>query len=105
MSKTIRILGKKIEIIFVEDSPLVERSGEMHYLNGIIYIRKSLYPDEQKETLLHEVIHCIDYQLKLDLSEAQVHRLAVGLYAVMADNWNGIPDIENEVIPSKEEIK
>ena len=42
----------------------------------------------QKDTLLHEVIHAIDYAVKTKLSEEQVSALATGLYAVFSDNPN-----------------
>ncbi len=44
-------------------------------------------PDEQlKDTLLHEVIHIIDYDGQLGLSEQQVHSLATQLYSFFHSN-------------------
>ena len=37
-------------------------------------------------TLLHEVIHHLDDKLGIGLKEAQVDRLAVGIYQVLKDN-------------------
>jgi len=43
-------------------------------------------PGEAADTLLHEVIHILNYQMKLDLSEETVCRLSRGLTAFLADN-------------------
>lgn len=46
-------------------------------------------------TLLHEVIHIVDDNAKLDLTEQQVVRLSQGLLAFMRDNKvNFLEDIE-----------
>ena len=45
------------------------------------------YPlQSQQDTLLHEIIHAVDYAVKTKLSEEQVSALATGLYAVFNDN-------------------
>jgi len=38
------------------------------------------------DTVIHEVTHAIDFNLKLGLSERQVHCIGSGLWAVLADN-------------------
>jgi hypothetical protein len=58
--------------------------------NSIELSRKCLgdHVDEQYMacTLLHEVIHHLDDKLGIGLKEAQVDRLAVGIYQVLKDN-------------------
>ncbi|MBS4000792.1 MAG: hypothetical protein KGZ71_09960 [Desulfobulbaceae bacterium] len=88
-----KILGKNYEVLILNDSPMMSNIGEIDNKACKIYINGGLSTDEQKETLLHETIHVVDYQLKLGLTEDQVHRLSVGLFTAIQDNWGGIPDI------------
>ena len=41
---------------------------------------------QQKDTLLHEVVHAIDDTLALGMTEEQVHALGAGLYQVLSEN-------------------
>jgi predicted SprT family Zn-dependent metalloprotease len=58
--------------------------------NSIELSKKCLgdHVDEQymAVTLLHEIIHHIDHKMGVGLKEAQVDRLAVGIYQVLKDN-------------------
>jgi hypothetical protein len=42
--------------------------------------------DHNIETLLHESLHALDYDLSLDLSERQVHALGSSLLCLLRDN-------------------
>jgi hypothetical protein len=42
--------------------------------------------DECCATLLHEIIHVIDYHSQCGLSEENITRIANGLYSVMSEN-------------------
>jgi Zn-dependent peptidase ImmA (M78 family) len=74
------ILGKKYKIKYLDDDTM-DGYGSIQRGRGIILINKSKTPDQQAETLLHEVIHAVDQELMIGLEEADVARLAVGLYS------------------------
>jgi hypothetical protein len=63
--------------------------GRIDYNNPIIELRKSNTLEQQKATLLHEIIHGLDDFLNLGFEEEEVLLLANGLYSVFIDN----PDI------------
>jgi Zn-dependent peptidase ImmA (M78 family) len=75
------ILGKKYKVKYLDDDTMQSGYGSMQRAHGIILINKDTTPDQQAETLLHEVIHAVDEELKIGLEEADVARLAVGLYS------------------------
>jgi hypothetical protein len=47
----------------------------------IVVCKDGIGPDQYSETLLHEVVHIVDEELKVGLTEEAVCRLAVGLYS------------------------
>lgn len=51
-----------------------------------IAVLKTLDPQQQREVLIHECIHCISDELDLRLTEKQVVGLSVGLYALLKNN-------------------
>ena len=85
--KSIRILGKDYQII--QD---ISYLSEQNYLGKARFAQqKILYsgdqgPESLQDTLLHEVIHVVDWTVKSDLKENQVAAITSGLYAVFKDN-------------------
>lgn len=47
----------------------------------------------EKQVLLHELIHLVDDNLRIGLSEEQTQMLAVGLVAIMVDNKLDFTDV------------
>lgn len=49
-----------------------------------------------EQVFIHEIIHGIDNEYNIDLSESQVDRIANGIYALIQDNdiFNGVTDCE-----------
>lgn len=88
--KTIRVLGKeyRVEWDAVIDNPDPEAITTGDNLQPILRIRihKGLALDEERETLIHELVHAVENQLDLPMSEKTVRRLSVGLYALLRDN-------------------
>ena len=87
LSKSIRILGKDYELIHdntgLSDQNLLGRSKCAQ--------QKIFYADDQgaaqlRDTLLHEILHVVDWTVKAELKENQVAAIASGLYAVFKDN-------------------
>lgn len=81
----IRILG--IEFM-IETVPAFEDSMQMGECDdsGIIKIHHALMSDMREKTILHEIIHAVENQLDLNLSETQVKGIATGLYCIYREN-------------------
>ena len=41
---------------------------------------------QQRDTLLHEVMHAVDHELHCGMTEPQIRRMATGLLALLRDN-------------------
>jgi len=85
--KQITVLGKTYTITLVDDISCGETMGSCRRHSQTICINEELAKDQSDETLLHEVIHIIDGELVLGLTEETVARLAVGLYSA-GYRWN-----------------
>jgi hypothetical protein len=97
MEYALKILGKKYALRFVEK--VNDKEDLMGLCNDAQQdIQVSLHQpkDALKDTILHEIIHAVDYQMQLGLKERQVHGMAAGLVAVFLDNpefieqWNNL---------------
>ena len=76
------ILGKPYEIRNTDDIGAAGNLGSAKRSKQVILLNTEMCaPDQLAETLLHEVIHIIDGELVLELDEATVARLAVGIYS------------------------
>lgn len=102
MENTLRILGKTYTLRFV-DRVEMEGGDPKEQLMGLCSdgkqdIQVSIHQpkDALKDTILHEILHAVDYQMQLGLKERQVHGIAAGLVAVFLDNpeftqsWNNL---------------
>jgi len=78
---TIYILGKPYEVEYLDDMMMQQMQGYAQRGAGRIAINSTTAPDQQADTLLHEILHIIDKELVLDLNEATIARLAVGLHS------------------------
>ena len=93
---TLRVYGKKIAVKFldtakfkafaasVDASPTVV--GLSHANGGWVAVKSDQCFGEMQDTLLHEIIHVIDYNNGTDMTEQQVKMTATGLLAVLKDN-------------------
>ena len=64
----------------------VLKLGTFDYTNQTIEIKTGLTKDRKRQTLLHEIIHCIDDEYIVGLEEDQIERLTSGLLQVFRDN-------------------
>jgi hypothetical protein len=62
--------------------------GTTDHLKQKIRIDSNLNLDNTVETLLHEIIHCIEYAMNLGLDDLDVTRISRGLYSVIEDPQN-----------------
>lgn len=79
---TIRVIGKKFTVVF-GDSP---DRGSCEATKQKITILHDMPADEERDTLLHEVLHAIEEAMGLDMPDRHIRLLATGLYAVFRDN-------------------
>jgi hypothetical protein len=83
LPKTLRIVGKTYAVIQL---PLVEECGLCEDMKQEIKISTKLAHDLERDTLLHEAIHAIDYCMQLRMSEKQVNGMGTAIYALLMDN-------------------
>lgn len=60
--------------------------GIVQHKTGEILIADDLGPECSAETMLHEIIHCIEYATNLNLEENEVWCISRGIYTVLRDN-------------------
>lgn len=87
LPKSIRIIGKDYKIEPIEDTSLgtSDWGRADHFKQKLSYLVDQT-PQQLRDTMLHEVIHAIEYGVKLDLSERDVHALSAGICQVLWDN-------------------
>ena len=81
-----KILGKEYEIIEADATIMNDKVGICDFTKQKIYIAEGLTDDLHADTLLHEIVHVIDFTIGLELTEKQIIGIAGGLYAVWKDN-------------------
>lgn len=83
MPKVLRIVGKNYA---VERMKLGDDYGECNDQTQTIKVAETIAHGMERDTLLHEAIHAIDYCMQLKMSEKQVCGLGTAIYALLADN-------------------
>ena len=74
-----------IEYKSEKEDRYANRGTSLLWENRII-LQKDVGLSRQIATLFHEIIHEIDYQYEIALSERDVSTLAEGIYQVLVDN-------------------
>jgi len=88
----LKILGKSWRLVRVpitrdKDDDAGLAFGKTNFQAGEIQISTVIRsPDQQLDTLIHEIVHVISTDLGLGLSESTVSALAAGLCGVILDN-------------------
>jgi hypothetical protein len=91
---TVRINGKDFKVEYLKEEETMPVADGFNFpRKSLIKISKKLSREQKLDTLLHEVIHVIDYDCQLELSERQVHVLGTQLFGFLKDN----PDIPWEI--------
>lgn len=80
---SVRIMGKAWE---VQEREMKDAHGKTYPHAQLILIHPDLHQTQRQDTLLHEIVHAIDHELDLDMTERQVRLLATGLLGVLIDN-------------------
>jgi hypothetical protein len=90
MPASVRIMGKAFRLI--EETSTSSTLAQDEFVGRVNSVKQTIVyasgqADEQRaDTIVHEIIHALDYAMKLDVSEQQTHALAAGLVAVVNDN-------------------
>ena len=81
---TLRRIPQK-ELLDDEGNELLGRA----YFNGqLIVVAKGLQPDLEREVVMHEIIHTIDYHAGDTFTEAQIQTLGYNVLNVLKANPN-----------------
>ena len=91
--RKVRILGKVYSVV---DADLKNSYGLCADVTQTISVLPDMAHDLERDTLLHECIHAIDYHLQLGLTEHQVGNLGMAIYALLKDN----PKMANYLVES-----
>ena len=98
LPRKIRVVGKDWKVIW--DFKEVDTDGNFGQTSPVnLEIRLGSASTEQKkrETLLHEILHAIDFTLsspKVSIKEPHIKLLAAGLFQVLTEN----PDVTAYII-------
>jgi len=88
--KTLRLIGKRHRIewgcqeLKADDGDDVD--GLFDASKKLIQIAAGQTHDDERETLLHEILHALEVQMHAHIPEDKLRQLAVGLYATLKDN-------------------
>lgn len=85
----LKIAGRKFSVKFQRPRNMGQnfpQAGRVVCDLQKIWIDKTNAKGRQREVLLHEIIHAVDFLCAAGLSENQTHALASGIMAVLVDN-------------------
>jgi len=82
----VKIVGKTYKIEWLEH--LANQGETFHAIQTIKIEITDKAKEQMQDTVLHEVMHGIDYAMQAKLSERQVTVMATGLLAVLKENPN-----------------
>jgi len=84
----VRVLGKRFTVEWCDEgnTSLDDCYGIADSANQKIYIQTGLPVETEQDTVLHEVMHCIEEAMGLDLDEMVIKKMATGILAVIKDN-------------------
>jgi hypothetical protein len=97
--KEIRILGKDYSVQIIPD---FENCGECIDMKQQIKLQADMPMALEQDTLLHEVIHALDFGMKLHMKERQVSALASGLIGIFRDNPAFVEYLSQQPPPTHE---
>ena len=88
LPKRLKVIGKRYKVRVVETVDAEGSDGESDQTSQTILLRDDATHSFEyaREVALHEAIHAVEHQMHLDLSEAHVEGLGVGLLALLREN-------------------
>lgn len=86
-NKSVDVLGKTYKIRFVKNKQMDEQEYGLVDFNSMgILVNRERGKDHQKDTVIHEIIHALDEDLAMGLTEKQVRNLGCGFFQVLKSN-------------------
>jgi len=82
----VKILGLNYNIKLVESEDIDGFYGEIIHKKELIRLNNGHTLQRMEESLIHEINHAVDAELKLKLSEDTIHRLSNVWYQIIKDN-------------------
>jgi len=94
----LKILGKDYEVRWFDYDENTEQNlyGRQDWSRGILYVRNDLDETRALDTLIHELIHALDGEMRIFPEmeglnkESIIDRLGAGLQCIVRDNWRAI---------------
>lgn len=85
--KFIKIGGSQIEVELTSETlENKDNIGLYDPHSDKIFLKDSLKPDRKEETLLHEIVECINEKFDYNLSHKTISGIAVNLHQILKDN-------------------
>lgn len=81
--KSVKILGKKYKIVMLTGGEFLGLSDNTM---SKISIKEQQDWQQKRDTMLHEIVHSIEYSAGIGLEERQVHALGCCLYQLISEN-------------------
>lgn len=81
---SLKICGKRHKVAWGAD--LDGDCGQYEQLSLKISIADGMAPDEERETMLHEIFHAADWQAGTKLKEKQVRQLSIVVFELLRAN-------------------
>ena len=78
----LQLFGKVWQIKFTKIKDL----GDCEVVLNRIRVNPKQSADSRRDTLLHEIVHAVEHELLLNMTEKQVSRLATGLLSMLRTN-------------------
>ena len=78
---TLHVLNKPYQVEFLDSLGMKDNLGSTSRSTQRIQLLETLGTEQMEDTLLHEILHIISHELMLELDEATICRLAVGLHS------------------------
>lgn len=85
---TFRVCGISYNVYECDSPTLGDRAvaGLIDYKPNVIYVDREAPEDDQRGTLLHEVLHAVDSEFYVGMDEEQITRMAAGLFDTLTNN-------------------
>lgn len=83
----VRIAGHDYAIALEDNEDFADANfGQVNHRTRRIRVNAVCDADQARATLLHEVLHAVDWAVDAELTEHQVSSISRGLFAVIRDN-------------------
>ena len=84
--KEVEIIGKTWRLVFVKPVLAENKLGESRQGECLINIATGMDPQQERDTVLHEVIHSVSSELGHYPTEAVIQSMSAALYGVLLKN-------------------